>query len=111
MTPNNTKFWYMYRDAANYKVHTEVVLAGAMTEEQWETIVSCCDAGEFFAPQKVGLEARDFVTLGYAPYNDDPELFEIVQYELTDAAPTVAMTVDELVEKFQANQGKWYDAA
>ena len=30
----NTSFWYMYRDAANYKVHTEVVLAGEMTEEQ-----------------------------------------------------------------------------
>jgi hypothetical protein len=98
----------MYRDAANYKVHTDVVLAGAMTEEQWQTILSCCDDGEFFAPNKVGLEARDFVSLGYAPYEDDPELFEIVEYSLTDLAPTVQMTVEELVAKFQANKGNWY---
>ena len=105
---NNTHLWYMYRDAANYKVHTDVVLAGAMTEEQWKTILSCCDDGEFFAPNKVGLEARDFVSLGYAPYEDDHELFEIVEYSLTDLAPTVQMTVEELVAKFQANKGNWY---
>jgi hypothetical protein len=111
MMPNNTKFWYMYRDAANYKVHSEVVLSGTMSEEQWETIVSCCDGGEFFAPQKVGLEARAFVALGYKPYDDDPELFEIVEYSLTNAEPTIEMTVDELVEKFQTNKGKWYATA
>lgn len=104
----NTKLWYMYRDAANYKVHTDVVLVGEMTEEQWKTIVSCCDGEEFFAPQKVGLEHRDFVALGYKSYDDDPELFELVEYSLTDAQPTVNMTVEELVSKFQANKGKWY---
>ena len=104
----NTSFWYMYRDAANYKVHTEVVLAGEMTEEQWNTIVSCCDGEEFFAPQKVGLEARDFVAIGYAAYDDDPELFEIVEYRHTEQKPTVNMTVEELVAKFQANKNNWY---
>ena len=85
----NTKLWYMYRDAANYKVHTEVVLSGAMTAKQWNQILACCDDYEFFAPEKVGLEARDFVSIGYAPYDDDPELFEIVEYTHTDLAPTV----------------------
>lgn len=105
----NTKLWYMYRDAANYKVHTDVVLAGEMTEEQWKTILSCCDDGEYFAPAKVGLEARDFVAIGYKPYDDDPELFEIVEYSHTDLAPTVQMTVKELVTKFQENKGNWYN--
>lgn len=105
---NNTWLWYMYRDAANYKVHTDVVLEGAMTEEQWQTVLTCCDNYELFAPDKVGLAARDFVSLGYAPYEDDPELFEIVDYYLTDLAPTVQMTVEELVAKFQANKGNWY---
>lgn len=105
----NTKLWYMYRDAANYKVHTDVVLTGEMTPEQWETILSCCEDREYFAPAKVGLEARDFVAIGYAPYDDDPELFEIVEYSHTDLKPTVQMTVEELVAKFQENKGKWYN--
>jgi hypothetical protein len=99
----------MYRDAANYKVHTNVVLTGEMTPEQWETILSCCEDREYFAPAKVGLEARDFVAIGYAPYDDDPELFEIVEYSHTDLKPTVQMTVKELVAKFQENKGKWYN--
>ena len=104
----NTQLWYMYRDAANYKVHTEVVLSGAMTDAQWNEILSCCEDNEFFAPAKVGLEARDFVAIGYAPYDDDPELFEIVEYAHTNLAPTVPMTVDELVDKFKENKGHWY---
>ena len=104
----NTKLWYMYRDAANYKVHTDVVLTGEMTPEHWETILSCCDDREYFAPAKVGLEARDFVAIGYKPYDDDPELFEIVEYSHTDLKPTVQMTVEELVTKFQEHKGKWY---
>lgn len=104
----NTKLWYMYRDAANYKVHTDVVLTGEMTPEQWETILSCCEDREYFAPAKVGLEARDFVAIGYKPYDDDPELFEIVEYSHTDLKPTVQMTVEELVAKFQEHKGKWY---
>ena len=104
----NTKLWYMYRDASNYKLHIDVVLTGEMTPEQWETILSCCDDREYFAPAKVGLEARDFVAMGYQPYDDDPELFEIVEYSHTDLNPTVQMTVEELVTKFQANKGKWY---
>ena len=107
-TNTNTKLWYMYRDAANYKVHTEVILSGAMTPEQWQTILSCCEDNEYFAPEKVGLEARDFVAIGYPPYDDDPELFEMVEYTLTELAPTVQMTVNELVTKFQENKGKWY---
>ncbi len=106
----NTKIWYMYRDAANYKVHTDVVLTGEMTPEQWEVILSCCDDREYFAPQKVGLEARDFVAIGYAAYDDDPELFEMVEYSHTDLEPTVQMTVEELVAKFQENKGNWYAA-
>lgn len=104
----NTKLWYMYRDAANYKVHTDVVLSGEMTPEQWEAILDSCEDREYFAPAKVGLEARDFVAIGYAPYDDDPDLFEIVEYSHTDLKPTVQMTVEELVAKFQANKGSWY---
>ena len=104
----NTKLWYMYRDAANYKVHTDVVLAGEMTPEQWEVILDSCEDREYFAPAKVGLEARDFVAIGYQPYDDDPELFEMVEYSHTDLKPTVQMTVEELVAKFQANKGNWY---
>ena len=103
----NTEFWYMYRDAANYKVHTKVVLAGEMTKEKWDLIVSSCEDNSFFSPQKVGLEARDFVSLGYRPYDDDPELFELVDYSLTDKNPTVNITVEELVKQFQLNKDRW----
>lgn len=48
----------------------------------------------------------DFVAIGYQPY-DDPKLFEMAEYSHTDLKPTVQMTVEELVTKFQANKGNW----
>ena len=56
----NTKIHYLYRDADNYKVHNSCVIKGVLTPEQINVILSCCDAGEYFIPNQVGLPERKF---------------------------------------------------
>lgn len=59
----NTKIHYLYRDADNYKVHNSCVIKGVLTPEQINVILSCCDAGEYFIPNQVGLPERKFEKL------------------------------------------------
>ena len=46
----NTKICYLYRDAGNYKVHNECVIQGELSKEQIQSILDCCDMGEYFIP-------------------------------------------------------------
>ncbi len=103
----NTKICYMYRDAANYKVHNEYVVNGELTSaDEKEVIGNCLIDGEYFYPASVGLPARDFVSIGYRPYEDDPDWFEFQGFEATHAAPTGKLTAAELMAAFRAGKGK-----
>ena len=51
----NTKICYLYRDAGNYKVHNECVIQGELSKEQIQSILDCCDMGEFYP--KTGRDA------------------------------------------------------
>ena len=51
----NTKISYLYRDADNYKMRHEVVIAGSMSEEQEKAIEDSLDEGVYFIPSQVGL--------------------------------------------------------
>ena len=79
----NTKIHYLYRDADNYKVHNSCVIKGVLTPEQINVILSCCDAGEYFIPNQVGLPERKFEKI-------DPQVdhcwFELTRddFEYTD---------------------------
>lgn len=48
-------FEYLYRDASNFKVWGSVLLQGHVTTEDALLIQQCCDAGEFFIAEQLGL--------------------------------------------------------
>ncbi|USN14519.1 hypothetical protein DOMOVOI_00440 [Brevundimonas phage vB_BpoS-Domovoi] len=94
----NTCVSYMYRDAANYKEHLEVVLDGAMSLEQACAIDALLTGdGEDFLPGLVGLEAADWSSDGAGGhYKDDHPWHELTRIEPTDAeanGPTVAQFI------------------
>ncbi len=104
----NTKIRYLYRDANNYKVPNECVIIGTLTKEQAGRILDCCDMGEYFIPEQVGLPEERFESY-------DPEVdhcwFEMDQnsFSLTEDPATVNVTAEELVNRFAQCLGKWDD--
>lgn len=104
----NTKIHYLYRDADNYKVHNSCVIKGVLTPEQINVILSCCDAGEYFIPNQVGLPERKFEKF-------DPQAdhcwFELAcdDFEYTDQPADVSMTAQQLTEHFIASKDRWND--
>ena len=99
----NTKINYMYRDAANYKIHCEEVVKGEIDEKVCEEILEDMDCEPFY-PTNIGFRAPTFVSQGYKPYDDDPDCHELYDLELTDEEPTVGMTAEEFVEAFRSGK-------
>ena len=100
MQGKNTRFRYLYRDAANYKMPNEVILKGTLTEKEIEEIRSVCEAEEYFIPRQVGLPEKRFD-------ERDDEVdhcwFEIPEYafETTDKTETIDMSAQDLLEAFR----------
>lgn len=104
----NTKMYYLYRDACNYKNTNSVILSGEITEEQIKKIIDCTDGGDFI-PSAVGLDEERI-----GPWSeDDTYYFELTEddFEPTEHDPTTHLTVDELVSAFERMAGKWDDFA
>ncbi|NQZ60199.1 MAG: hypothetical protein HRT88_22340 [Lentisphaeraceae bacterium] len=49
----NSKIYYLYRDAANYKAFNEVIIAGPL---QLEDLTPYFHDHHFFIPSEIGLE-------------------------------------------------------
>lgn len=91
----NTKLWYMYRDASNYKEHDFVILSGEFTPEQREYL----EQVEEFIPMEVGLESLQ-ERLG--EFGEDDHVFhEISELEPTDEEPTDKRTVSEFLDELK----------
>ena len=63
MMQPNVSFNYMYRDAANYKQHGEVIFANRDSlsiEEIKQKIIATLYDGEFFITKQVGVESCFF---------------------------------------------------
>lgn len=103
----NTRINYLYRDADNYKMPNSCIVAGKITPEQIDTIISTLDDGEYFIPRLVGLPEKKFDT--YDPQSDHP-FFELGpdSFEPTKARGTIDLTVEALVEAFIRQKGKWH---
>lgn len=101
----NTKISYLYRDAGNYKMPNEAVVAGTVSECQISIIIDCLDEGLYFIPGQVGLPEERFGRWT----RDDHCWFELQRcgFEATGEAPTVNMTVGGLVGKFLEAKGNW----
>ena len=50
----NTRFDYVYRDAANYKTDYSFVFEGELSEDQIEKFIEACD-DDLFIPRALGL--------------------------------------------------------
>lgn len=106
MEENNTRFSYLYRDASNYKKANAVVIRGAFLHSDEETILASLNEGEFFIPRQVGLPEERFDKLS----EDDHCWFEYMEMGLTDAKPTIDLSVAQLVERFRAvGSSGWRD--
>lgn len=103
----NTRLYYLYRDASNWKTLNSVVLKGKITDEMHNEMKSCCEDGvEMFIPEQVGLDLiRDWETT-----MDDHPYAELGEYELVPNEPTTDMTVEELLEEFRKAKDNWNPA-
>lgn len=103
----NTIFEYLYRDSCNYKTFKTAALSGAMTNQDWDAIRACLSDGEYFLPSQVGLDnSRDWAY----NENEDHPWFEPTGFTIVPAgngARTPAMSVTELVARFQSAKDNW----
>ena len=99
----NTRIHYLYRDADNYKVQNECVILGEMTEEQEQRIIACLDEEEYFVPSRVGMPERKFDT----ETDSDHPWFEWERIEETGQKPTLEITAEELVKRFEEASKGW----
>ena len=106
----NTRIRYLYRDASNYKVENECVVAGTFTQEQIAQIMGCCDLGEYFIPSQVGLPEQRFDRYDA---EEDHCWFELSEdgFEETTRPATVGISAEQLVENFAAAKEHWNDTA
>jgi len=116
----NTRITYQYRDGANYRFHHSIVVAGIMTAELWNLILTTLDtdAERGFIAHQVGLtevfgfvggkhidseEHRDF---GYEYDDQNDHCWHSFSgeddWELTGDPVTDKRTVEQLVEAFEA---------
>lgn len=104
----NTKIHYLYRDANNYKVQNSCVIKGVLTPDQINVILGCCDAGEYFIPNQVGLPERKFEN--FEPQADHC-WFELTRddFEYTDQPANVSLTAQQLTDHFIASKDSWND--
>lgn len=102
----NTKISYLYRDADNYKVRHEVVIAGSVSEEQEKAIEDSLDEGVYFIPSQVGLPDDRFGNVTEA----DHPWFEWVGVEPTADRPTLHVTAEELTAKFVDAANGWMES-
>lgn len=109
MKGKNTRICYLYRDADNYKMTTEVVIKGMFTEAEVEEIFSLCDEGEYLIPHQVGLPENRFEI-----WDDQSDhcWFELSEdgFETTDDPWTEDVTAQELLSAFRkAAEEGWDD--
>ncbi len=102
----NTKIEFLYRDASNWKTWNRIVIPGEMTREQIGRIMACRDGGEYFIPERLGLEAERWGTYEEALDHIWCQLYE---HDIgpTDRPWTDDIPPDELVRRFELMKGRW----
>lgn len=101
----NTRISYLYRDASNYKMPNEVIVAGFISEHQIDLIMDCLECREYFIPKQVGLPEKRFGEWT----EDDHCWFELHKdgFTATGEEAGTEMTADEFVGRFLKAKGNW----
>lgn len=102
----NTMISFLYRDGANYKTLNHVVIPGEMTQAQIGRIMACRDDGEYFIPERLGIEAERWARYDSQLDHIWCELFDGA-IKPTDMPWTDDVELEELVRRFEAMKGRW----
>lgn len=78
---SNTEVRYMYRDSSNYKLTRSVVLEGALTEVERQTVDAALEEREYFLPAQVGLDV--LYTEWSSHFDDDHPWHELCEISTT----------------------------
>jgi hypothetical protein len=105
MNAINTRLFYIYRDADNYKKPHDAVFAGRMTDDEKKRIIASLDAGEYFFPGPLGLSDERFGSVTEA----DHPFFEFRYFQETTDKPTTDISIAEIVKRFEDNAHLWKD--
>lgn len=95
---------YMYRDASNFKAFGDIIVAGAITDEQRAALKASLDVNDTFIPEQLHLEHLGWQedTWTSFPASDDHVWHELlvdeIRVEENDHQPV--FTVDDLVKWF-----------
>ncbi len=109
---NNIRFVYMYRDASNYKQHSEAILPNETlltVEEVDKQIRSLLSDGLFFIARQVQVEERFFAVVS----EDDHPWHEYVSVEATtdpafDPVPEQKRDISKFLKELkQAHRSGW----
>ena len=107
----NTKIFYLYRVASNFKVLNACVIRGPITNDEIERILESCNRSEAFIPRVVGMPEKRFSSIS----QDDQPWFEFLdESSFTETAeePTLDITAAELAAQFQkAHDNNEWDIA
>ena len=101
-----TVFSYLYRDAANYKIHGHLWLEGALSAEERARFQALLEDGEFFIAEQVGVPALQAEPLGA----DDHVWHEFAGFEQKDKLPRGEImhgSCREFIGRFEAVANVW----
>ena len=100
----NTLFEFLHRDSENHNSFSAAVLAGEMSDADFEAILDCAEDEDSFIPAQVGLHDERF------PFDADVSQpwCELYNYRLVPGSvKTCGISVEELVRRFRAAKGHW----
>lgn len=101
--PSNTLIEYRYRDGSNYKKFSNAVVSGLMNEAEMKEIWDCLEEGTYFLPGQVGLPDDN----RYSGTEDDLDWFELENITITNREPTVNLSAQDLLQRFQKAKDAW----
>lgn len=97
----NTQIEYIYANGSKDSTVATAIVAGELTAEDEKAIYAALDCGRFFIPSHVGLPECRPCAFDHRVIHPWFELEENA-FTSTEDAPTVPLTISELVEDFKA---------
>ena len=98
----NTKISYMYTDHSNNKRHCTAIVSGRLNGRQRKTILNSLFAKVYFIPELVYLPGDS----GAGDRNQFHALYTN-DLEVTEEAPTVNRSIQEVAEAFKKHANAW----
>lgn len=96
----NTCIRYAHRDTNNRLTHFEEIMAGTTSFHDMLTIRRGCINNNFL-PQRCGLKAETFASLGHQMCGDIPLWHEIEAITTVDHPVSCSLSVSEFIQYFE----------